>query len=68
MGCTTLFQTFLLFSCDNKDEDLWEKVDGLVSRVERLENTSKEVNANIESIQAILDAVKNNYSIVSFSA
>ena len=56
---------FVLPACDTKDDDLWARVDDLFARVEKLEDICKEMNANISSLQSVMDAVKNNYSIVS---
>ena len=56
---------FVLPACDTKDDDLWARVDDLFARVEKLEDICKEMNANISSLQSVMDAVKYNYSIVS---
>ena len=45
--------TICLFSaCHN---ELWEAIDGLDSRVTKLEELCKEMNTNITSLQTIID-------------
>ena len=59
------YTTFALPSCDIKDEELWERVDELFERVEKLEDVCSQMNADIHSIQSVIDAIQNNYSITS---
>ena len=50
--------TICLFSaCHN---DIWEAIDGLDSRVTKLEELCKEMNTNITSLQAIVDVLQSN--------
>lgn len=67
MAVSTLltFTAFMLPSCDTKDDELWERVDELFGRVEKLEDTCKQMNTDIHSIQSVLSAIQNNYSITS---
>ena len=58
VGSVAVAAMFVLPACDTKDDDLF-------ARVEKLEDICKEMNANISSLQSVMDAVKNNYSIVS---
>jgi len=55
----------MLPSCDTKDDELWERVDELFGRVEKLENACEQMNTDIHSIQSVLSAIQNNYSITS---
>lgn len=50
---------------DYDDADLWKKVNELQERVQKLEDFCKESNANIQSIQTLLDAVEQRVSIVA---
>ena len=50
--------TICLFSaCHN---ELWEAIDGLDSRVTKLEELCKEMNTNITSLQTIVDVLQSN--------
>ena len=50
--------TICLFSaCHN---DIWEAIDGLDSRVTKLEELCKEMNTNITSLQTIVDVLQSN--------
>ena len=50
--------TICLFSaCHN---DIWEAIDGLDSRVTKLEELCKEMNTNITSLQTIVDVLQAN--------
>ena len=59
------YTTLALPSCDIKDEELWERVDELFERVEKLEDVCSQMNADIHSVQSVIDAIQNNYSITS---
>ncbi|MDD6891788.1 MAG: PL29 family lyase N-terminal domain-containing protein, partial [Bacteroidales bacterium] len=65
VGSLAVAPMFVLPACDTKDDDLWARVDDLFARVEKLEDICKEMNANISSLQSVMDAVQYNYSIVS---
>ena len=55
--------TICLFStCHN---DIWEAIDGLDSRVTKLEELCKEMNTNITSLQTIVDVLQSNDFITS---
>ena len=50
--------TLCLFSaCHN---DIWDAIDGLDSRVTKLEELCKEMNTNITSLQTIVDVLQAN--------
>lgn len=50
--------TICLFSaCHN---DIWDAIDGLDSRVTKLEELCKEMNTNITSLQTIVDVLQSN--------
>ncbi len=50
--------TICLFSaCHN---ELWEAIDGLDSRITKLEELCKEMNTNITSLQTIVDVLQSN--------
>ncbi len=50
--------TLCLFSaCHN---DIWDAIDGLDSRVTKLEELCKEMNTNITSLQTIVDVLQSN--------
>lgn len=55
----------MLPSCDTKDDELWDRVDELFERVEKLEDACTQMNTDIHSIQSVLSAIQNNYSITS---
>ena len=55
--------TICLFSaCHN---ELWEAIDGLDSRVTKLEELCKEMNTNISALQTIVDVLQSNDFITS---
>ena len=55
--------TICLFSaCHN---DIWDAIDGLDSRVTKLEELCKEMNTNITSLQTIVDVLQSNDFITS---
>lgn len=60
-----LFAGFSSCSDEYDDEAIWQKVNELTDRIQKLENVCNQTNANIASLQTILDALKENYSIVS---
>ena len=55
--------TLCLFAaCHN---DIWDAIDGLDSRVTKLEELCKEMNTNITSLQTIVDVLQSNDFITS---
>ena len=55
--------TICLFSaCHN---DIWDAIDGLDSRVTKLEELCKEMNTNISALQTIVDVLQSNDFITS---
>lgn len=61
----TLAAILLVTGCSNDYDDaqLWENVNSLKSRVEKLEDTCNRLNANIVSLQAVLEAIQKNDAI-----
>lgn len=54
---------FTLTSCEYDDADLWSAVNDIQDRVETLEKASAQMNADIKSLQSILEAMQNNVTI-----
>ena len=54
--CTALF---LAVSCD-RHEDIWNELKEHEQRIEQLEKQCRELNSNIQAIQAILTALQEN--------
>ncbi len=54
---------FSLTSCEYDDADLWDAVNGIKDRVETLEKASAQMNADIKSLQSIVEALQNNVTI-----
>ena len=52
----------VLSACHN---DIWDAIDGLDSRVTKLEELCKEMNTNITSLQTIVDVLQSNDFITS---
>lgn len=53
-------------SCSSYDDtDLWNEVNGIKDRVSSIETQLSGMNRNIESIQALVDAEKDNVYIIS---
>ena len=61
----TLAAILLITGCskDYDDTQLWENMNNLKSRVEKLEDTCNRLNTNIISLQAILEAIQKNDAI-----
>lgn len=55
--------TICLFSACH--DDIWDAIDGLDSRVTKLEELCKEMNTNITSLQTIVDVLQSNDFITS---
>lgn len=49
-----------LSSCSYDDSEIWEKYNDLENRVTKLEGLCREMNTNIESLEAILKSLKDN--------
>ncbi len=56
---------FSLTSCEYDDADLWGAVNDIQDRVESLEKASAQMNADIKSLQLVLEALQNNVTITS---
>ncbi len=54
---------FSLTSCEYDDADLWDAVNGIKDRVETLEKASAQMNADIKSLQSIVEALQNKVTI-----
>lgn len=54
-----------LWSCEYDDADIWNKVEDLDDRVEKLEEAVKTANTNIAALQKLVDAQQNGISITS---
>ena len=54
-------------SCSDEydDSEIWDKVNELLSRVQKLEAEIEKQNANISAFQTMLDAIKDNVYITS---
>lgn len=61
----TLATILLITGCskDYDDAQLWENMNNLKNRVEKLEDTCNRLNTNIISLQAILEAIQKNDAI-----
>lgn len=55
-------------ACSYDDSGLWEAVNGIEDRVEILENASEKMNADIKSLQSIIEAIQNNVSITAIES
>ncbi len=54
---------FASTSCEYDDSDLWGAVNEIEDRVETLEKASAQMNADIKSLQSILEAMQNNVTV-----
>lgn len=61
----TLAAILLITGCskDYDDSQLWDNVNNLKGRVEKLEDTCNRLNTNIVSLQAIIEAMQENDAI-----
>ncbi len=59
---------FSLTSCEYDDADLWDAVNGIKDRVETLEKASAQMNADIKSLQMIVEALQNKVTITGVVA
>ena len=65
--CICCLSLGLLGSCKYDDSDLVERVDNLEGRLAKLEEQCKLINANINSLQIIVNALKEANHITSIS-
>lgn len=65
--CICCLSLGLLGSCKYDDSDLVERVDNLEGRLAKLEEQCKQINANINSLQIIVHALKEANHITSIS-
>ena len=65
--CICCLSLGLLGSCKYDDSDLVERVDNLEGRLAKLEEQCKQINANINSLQIIVNALKEANHIISIS-
>ena len=55
-----------LGSCSYDDEDIWNKVNELDSRLTAVEATVSQVNSNITALQTVVDGLKGNVYVASY--
>ena len=61
--------TFAMSGCEKFDDShLWDSINSLNNRVERLEDICDRMNTNISSLQAIVQALENNDAVTSVSS
>ncbi len=65
--CICCLSLGLFGSCKYDDSDLVERVDNLEGRLAKLEEQCKQINANINSLQIIVNALKETNHITSIS-
>ena len=65
--CICCLSLGLLGSCKYDDSDLVERMDNLEGRLAKLEEQCKQINANINSLQIIVNALKEANHITSIS-
>ena len=65
--CICCLSLGLFGSCKYDDSDLVERVDNLEGRLAKLEEQCKQINANINSLQIIVNALKEANHITSIS-
>lgn len=65
--CICCLSLGLLGSCKYDDSDLVERVDNLEGRLAKLEEQCKQINANINSLQIIVNALKEANHITAIS-
>ena len=54
-------------SCKYDDSEIWEQVENLLVRVQRLEAACEQQNSNIAALQTLLNGIKDNVYITSVS-
>ena len=66
---TLLLIVSVIFGCNKFDDsNIWNSIDGLDKRVERLETICDKMNTNISSLQTIVQAIKTNDSVKSVTS
>ena len=61
--------TTLIFGCQKFDDShLWDSINSLNNRVERLETICDKMNTNISSLQTIVQALKTNDGVKSVTS
>lgn len=64
-----LFLVTSVWSCKKFDDShLWDSINSLNDRVERLEDVCDRMNTNISSLQVIVQALENNDAVTSVSS
>ena len=64
-----LFLVTSVWSCKKFDDShLWDSINSLNARVERLEDVCDRMNTNISSLQIIVQALENNDAVTSVSS
>lgn len=64
-----LFLVTSVWSCKKFDDShLWDSINSLNGRVERLEDVCDRMNTNISSLQVIVQALENNDAVTSVSS
>lgn len=51
--------------CSYDDDELWDKVNDINSRLETLEQAANDANSNISNLKSIVDALQNNVTVSS---
>lgn len=62
---TMLSIAALIVSCSYDDQDLWDKVNDLDSRIAKLETAAKKTNADITALQQLVTALQGELTISS---
>lgn len=65
LSCTLIPLLFSAVSCTYDDTELKNKVSGIDERLTKLEAAVKDMNADIESLKTLVQALKNQVSITS---
>lgn len=64
-----LISSILAFtSCKYNDDDLWDSIQGLENRVEKLEELCSQINTNISSLQTLVTALQDNNYITDITS
>lgn len=67
IGFTAFFALLFLIlpSCEYDDTNLWNNVNGLTDRVDKLEKSLNTVNSDLNALNTIIQSMKNNVTITS---
>lgn len=52
-------------SCEYDDSEIWERVDDLLVRVQKLETSCEQQNSNITALQTMMNGIKDNVYVTS---